>query len=116
MKYVIALMLLLIPVTSYALDKKLGTTNKFEIGIFDEFGNGIAGLTITTDAVIKIQCANGATTTVDGTGDTLTSKGGGYYYLSTNDTIANNVEEECIAWAEGAGNYTPATGNLIAKT
>ena len=119
MKYIkqicIALMLLLMPVTSWALDKKLGATNCFKVGIFDEFGNGIAGLDIITpfsDFAIKIQCGANSIVTVDETGDTVADEAGGYYYICTNDTITNNAEEECLNWQEGEGSYA----GLIAKT
>ena len=115
MKYIIPLFLILFLISPvYAIDKKIGATNIFKIGVFDisSKGNGIAGLTYTTDVVIKIQCGTAGITTVNGTGDTFTSEGGGYYYLSTNDSITNTNEDECIAWAEGAGNYA----GLIAKT
>src|SRR3990167_764602 len=111
----IALMLLLMPVTSWALDKKLGATNCFKVGIFDEFGNGIAGLDIITpfsDFAIKIQCGANSIVTVDETGDTVADEAGGYYYICTNDTITNNAEEECLNWQEGEGVF----GSLIAKT
>ena len=115
MKYVLAILLIMFFVNpAHAIDKKIGATNIFKIGIFDTSSksNGVAGLTYTTDVVIKIQCATAGVTTVNGTGDTFTSEGGGYYYLSTNDAITNTNEDECIAWAEGAGNYT----GYIAKT
>ena len=110
MKYIIALMLLLMPVTSWALDKKLGATNCFLIGIFDEFGNGIStGLDITTpfsNLVIKTNCGSPSTiTTVDETGDTVEASGGGYYYICTNDAITNAVEDECMGWVEGEGDH-----------
>jgi len=114
MKYIkqicIALMLLLTPVTSWAIDKKLGATNCFLIGIFDEFGNGIStGLDITTpfsNLVIKTNCGSpSTTTTVDETGDTIEASGGGYYYICTNDAITNAVEDECMGWVEGEGDH-----------
>src|SRR3972149_3322949 len=115
MKYIIALMLLLMPVTAQAMDKKLGTINCFKIGIFDEFGNGIAGLDVITpfsDFAVKIQCGANSVVTVNETGDTVADEGGGYYYVCTNDTITNNPEEECLNWQEGEGVF----GGLIAKT
>src|SRR3972149_3090523 len=106
----IALMLLLMPVTSWAIDKKLGATNCFLIGIFDEFGNGIStGLDITTpfsNLVIKTNCGSpSTTTTVDETGDTVEASGGGYYYICTNDAITNAFEDECMGWVEGEGDH-----------
>ena len=116
MKYIyIALMLLLMPVSAQALDKKLGTTNCFKVGIFDEFGNGIAGLDVITpfsDFAIKIQCGANSVVAVIETGDTVADESGGYYYICTNDTITNNPEEECLNWQEGEGSYA----GLIAKT
>jgi len=106
----IALILLLMPVTSWAIDKKLGATNCFLIGIFDEFGNGIStGLDITTpfsNLVIKTNCGSpSTTTTVDETGDTIEASGGGYYYICANDAITNAVEDECMGWVEGEGDH-----------
>jgi len=115
MKYIIALMLLLMPVTSWALDKKIVTNNEFKIGIFDKFGNGISGLDVITpysDTVIKIQCGAGNIITVDETADTFADEGGGYYLLITNDTFTAVNEAECLGWVEGEGNYV----GLIAKT
>src|SRR3989304_3099764 len=110
MKYIIALMLILMPVTAQALDKKLGTTNCFLIGIFDEFDNGIStGFDIVTpfsNLVIKTNCGSpSTTTTVDETGDTVEASGGGYYYICTNDAITNAVEDECMGWVEGEGDH-----------
>jgi|SRR3990167_1596193 len=105
-KYIIVLLLLLVPMSALALDKKLGTTNCVKIGIFDETGGGIAsGLDITTpfsNLVIKVDCGSPASvTTVDETGDTIESEGGGYYYICFNDSMTNAVEDECVAWVEG---------------
>jgi len=110
MKYIIALMLLLMPVTSWAMDKKLGATNCFLIGIFDEFGNGIStGLDIVTpfsNLVIKTNCGSpSTTTTVDEIGDTIEASVGGYYYICANDAITNAVEDECMGWVEGEGDH-----------
>ena len=117
MKYIIALMLLLMPVTSWAMDKKLGATNCFKIGIFDEFSNGIStGLDIITpfsNFVIKADCGSPSTvTTADETGDTVEAEGGGFYYICINDAITNAVEDECSGWVEGEGDHL----GLIAKT
>ena len=106
MKYILIALLLIIPVTSHALDKKLGATNCFKIGMFDEMGGGIAGLDVTTpfsDFVVKIQCGANSVVSVNETGDTVTDEGGGYYYICTNDSITSNAEEECLAWIEGEG-------------
>jgi len=118
MKYIkqicIALMLLLMPCTAQAMDKKIVTNNEFKIGIFDEFGNGIAGLDVITpysDTVIKIRCGAGNVITVDETGDVFADEGGGYYLLITNDTFTVVNEAECLVWVEGEGNYL----GLIAK-
>ena len=119
MKYIIALMLLLIPVAAHAIDKKLGATNCFKIGIFSasQKSGGLAGLDVVTpfsDFAIKVQCGDPDTnpvTTVDESGDDVDSEGGGYYYICTNDTVTNNAEEECLAWVEGETNYV----GLIAK-
>lgn len=115
MKYIIAILLLLIPVSAHAMDKKLGATNKFEIGIFDTADNGLAPstpLAISTTVNIKVRCANQSETTLTSGNTTFTSRGGGYYYVSTTDAIAHSAEEECSVWAEGAGSYA----GLIAKT
>ena len=117
MKYIIALMLLLIPVTSHAIDKKLGATNSFKIGIFSasQRGGGLAGLDIVSpysDFGIKIQCGGGGLISIDETGEVLADRGGGYYYLETNDTLTATNEAECLVWVEGEGNYL----GLIAKT
>ena len=115
MKYILMALLLIIPVTSYALDKKLGATNCVKIGIFDETGGGIAGLDVATpfsDFVVKMQCGANSIVSVDETSDTVTDEGGGYYYVCTNDSITSNVEEECLAWVEGEG----IALDLIAKS
>ena len=107
MKYIkllIIALLLIIPVTAHALDKKLGATNCFKIGVFDEIGGGIAGLDVITpfsDTITKIQCGANSVVPMNETGDTVADEGGGYYYICTNDTITSNVEEECLAWVEG---------------
>ena len=111
----IALMLLLMPCTAQALDKKINPVNSFVIGIFDEFDNGIAGLDVVTpysDFAVKIQCGSSSITTIDETGDAITDLGGGYYYILTDDGIVYSIENECLVWAEGEGNYA----GLIAKT
>jgi hypothetical protein len=112
-KIIIIVLLLIMPVTSYALDKKIGATNSFKIGIFDTSSkaNGGAGRTYNTDFVVKVKCGSGSVVTIDGTGDTITDEGGGYYSITTNDTLTANNEDECLVWAEGAGSYA----NLIAK-
>ncbi|OHB71489.1 MAG: hypothetical protein A2W23_03160 [Planctomycetes bacterium RBG_16_43_13] len=116
-KLIIALLILIIPTVSHALDKKLGATNCFKLGIFDisSKGNGGAGLDVVTafsDFAIKIQCGDNAVTTMDETGDTVADEGGGYYYVCTNDAITSNNEEECLAWTIGEGTYL----DMIAKT
>lgn len=117
MKYIIALMLLLIPVTSHAIDKKIVSNNEFKIGIFSssQKGGGLAGLDVTapySDFAIKIQCGAGTIITVDETGDVIGDEGGGYYILITNDTFTAVNEAECLIWVEGESNYA----GLIAKT
>jgi hypothetical protein len=109
---VATLLILLIPVCSFALDKKIGSTNQFKIGIFDTSskGNGITGLTYNTDYIVKVQCGSGSIIPI--TGDTVTAEGGGYYRITTNSSITPTNEDECLVWSEGAGNYV----NLIAKT
>ena len=114
MKYIIALMLILMPYTAQALDKKLGATNCFKIGIFDEFGNGIStGIDITTpfsNLVIKADCGSPSTvTTTDETGDTVEAEGGGFYYVCMNDAITNAVEDECDGRVEGEGDHAPGS-------
>lgn len=111
-KYIIVIvMLALLPATSYGLDKKLGTTNSFKVGIFDASSraNGGAGLDVVapySDFDIKIQCGNNTIVTMDESGDTIVDEGGGYYYVTTNDAITHNAEEECLAWVEGEGVYS----------
>lgn len=120
MKYIWTVLFILLIITpAHALDKKLGATNCFKIGIFDKSGNGIAGLDVVTpfaDFVVKIQCGANSVVSMDETGDTVADEGGGYYYICTNDAVTNNPEEECLGWVEGEGVYAPATGNLIAKS
>lgn len=114
-KLLIALLVMILPVSSYALDKKIGATNCFKIGIFDTAGNGIAGLDVVTpfsNFAVKLQCGAQTLVTMDETNDTVADEGGGYYYICTNDTIGNANEEECLAWVEGEGSYA----GLIAKT
>lgn len=111
-KYIIAIvMVALLPVASHALDKKLGTTNSFKVGIFDTSSraNGGAGLDVVapySDFDIKIQCGSNTIVTMDESGDTIVDEGGGYYYVTTNDAITHNAEEECLAWVEGEGVYS----------
>lgn len=112
-KILIAICLLIgFSTNSYALDKKIQATNTFKIAIYDTstFGNGVAGLTFA-DLAVKVQCASTAVT-IDETGDTLTSEGGGYYKFITNDTLTPSNEDECLIWVEGSGNYS----GLLAKT
>ena len=119
MTYFIMLMFLLIPVTGYALDKKIGAVNCFKILVSDTVGNGIAGLDVVSpfnDFNIQIQCGANTVVTVNETNDTVTDESGGVYYVCTDDIINNAPEEECLAWFVGQGIYSPATGNLIAKT
>jgi len=119
MTYFIMLMFLLIPVTGYALDKKLGAVNCFKVLVSDIVGNGIAGLDVVSpfnDFNIQIQCGANTVVTVNETNDTVTDESGGVYYVCTDDIINNAPEEECLAWFVGQGIYSPATGNLIMKT
>lgn len=109
------ILIILTAVSAHALDKKIGATNCFKVGIFDTEGNGIAGLDIITpfaDFAVKIQCGAQTLVTMDETTDTVADEGGGYYYICTNDTIGNASEEECLAWVEGEGDYA----GLIAKS
>lgn len=122
MKYIklfIIALLLIIPATSHALDKKLGATNCFKIGIFDEYGGGIpvAALDITppfSNLTIKVDCGSPAsvTTVEETTGDSIEDELGGFYYICTDDTITYAVEDECEGWVEGEGN----AAGLIAKS
>lgn len=97
---------------AYAFDKKIISTNTFKIGIFDTSSqrNGISGL-ILSDIMIKVQCASTAVT-INESGDTLTDEGGGFYRITTNDSLTPNNEDECLVWSEGTGNYA----GLIAKS
>jgi hypothetical protein len=119
-KIFIVLLILLIPISAQALDKKLGATNSFKFGIFDISSklNAGVGLTYNTHYIVKIQCGSNSVVTIDGTGDTITEEGGGYYRITFNDTVTNNPEEECLHWVEGAGIYAATADhpNLIAKT
>src|SRR3972149_2283540 len=114
MKYIkqicIALMLLLMPVTSWAMDVKLGVTNCDLIGLFDEFGNGIStGIDITSpfsNLITKINCGSPTTiTSIDEIDDTIEAVGGGFYYICVNDAIINAVEDKCMGWIEGEGDH-----------
>lgn len=121
-KLIIAiLLLLLIPVTNHALDKKIVSSNEFKIGIFDTVGNGIAGLDVNatggySDFAIKIVCGAGNVITVDETGDTMADEGAGYYLLITNDVFTAVNEAECLIWVVGEGDYIQSGVMLIAKT
>lgn len=118
MRYIMAALAVLLFITpAHAIDKKLGATNCFKVGMFSssQQSGGLAGLDVVTpfaDFTVKVQCGGNSATTVDETGDTVADEGGGYYYICTNDTITNNPEEECLGWVEGEGNYV----GLIAKS
>ncbi len=116
MRYILTIFAVLLFITpAHAIDKKLGATNCFKVGIFDTVGNGITGLDVVwpyDHTVTKVQCGGNSVTTMDESGDTITDELGGYYYICTNDAITNNPEEECLGWIEGQGNMV----SLIAKT
>src|SRR3990170_4430683 len=99
------IIILLLPVYSFAIDKKLGSTNSFRIGIYDISlrMNAITDLDVNAtggydDYEIHIKCGNNTEVTIDESGDVIVYEGSGIYYITTNDAITNNAEDECVVW------------------
>ncbi len=103
---ILAILLALIPGPAWGLDKVIGATNTFKIGVFDSStrSNGITGLTFS-ELAVKVQCQSTAVT-INESGDTLVEEGGGFYRVTTDDTLSPNNEDECDVWAEGEGDYS----------
>lgn len=108
-RYLVGILLALVAVPTaeaLAIDKKFAATNTFFFSVFDtsrQF-NSVTGLTFA-DMAIHILC-NTTDTTINETGDTLTSLGRGRYRLVTNDAIGGVANEtECAIYVVGEGAY-----------